>query len=185
MAASPTSLSLIPDDVDRACERDGKRYELIHGQLKEKSVGWEALFVASRIGSKLNAQLFPWVGFAVVSGMIWCFGRLDQGRKPDMTYAPFSRVSDGRIPKGDLEGVPNLVAEVLSPGTSATDMLERLDEYLEAGIPLVWIVNANRRTIRAYRNDGTTRLYHAGDLIENEPLLPGFRLSVGEVSPIG
>ena len=40
---------LKPDDVERAPEREGKRYELIRGELKEKIVGFWALFIALRI----------------------------------------------------------------------------------------------------------------------------------------
>jgi hypothetical protein len=49
----------------------------------------------------------------------------------------------------------------------------KIAEYLDAGVPLVWIVTPGPRTIRAYRADGTTRLFRAGDVIENELGLPG------------
>jgi Uma2 family endonuclease len=59
----------------------------------------------------------------------------------------------------------------------------RLDEYLDAGDPMVWIGSPERRTIRIFRNNGTTKLFRADAIIENEPLLPGFRLPVSEVFP--
>jgi hypothetical protein len=43
--------------------------------------------------------------------------------------------------------------------------------------------NPDGRTIRIYRQDGTTHLFRAADVIENEPLLPGFRLIAREVFP--
>ncbi len=72
---------------------------------------------------------------------------------------------------------------MLSSGNTGNEVVEKIDEYLAAGIALVWIANPDRRTIRVYRQDGTTRLFRAGDVIENEPGLPGFRLPVGEVFP--
>ena len=108
--------------------------------------------------------------------MIWCFDRPDYSRKPDLAFVSLSRFVDGTIPKGDVDVVPDLVAEVLSAGTSGAELSDRLDDYLEAGIALVWIVNSDRKTIRVYRNDSTTRLFHAADVIESEPSLPGFRL---------
>jgi Uma2 family endonuclease len=87
------------------------------------------------------------------------------------------------IPQGDIDFVPDLVVEVLSPGNSGLEVEEKLDEYLDAGIPLVWIVNPERKTIRIYRNDGTTHLFREGDVIENELLLPGFRLVTADVFP--
>jgi Uma2 family endonuclease len=179
--ASPTQLT--PDEVERASKRDGKRYELIDGRLREKIVGTEALFVASRIVERLNVALYPRHGFAAVEAMVYCFGRSDHGRKPDVVYVSFDRMPTRTIPRGDLFVVPDLVVEVLSPSNTGFEVEEKLDEYLEAGVPLVWIVNPVRRTIRVYRDDGTTHLFRGQDVIENEPLLPGFRLVTADVFP--
>lgn len=73
--------------------------------------------------------------------------------------------------------------EVLAPQTTGADLFERLDEYLNAGMPMVWIVNPERRTIRVYRNDDTAKLFRGQEVIEDEPLLPGFRMIVAEVFP--
>ena len=175
---------LTPEDVERASERDGKRYELIDGELKEKIVGTKALFVASRICERLHAAYYPHIGFAAVEAMIYCFSRRRHGRKPDVVYITFERLGGTAIPDGDILVAPVLVVEVLSPGNSGIEVEEKLNEYLEAGIPIVWIVNPDQRTIRIYRHDGSTRLFREKDVIENEPILPGFRMIVGEVFPV-
>jgi Uma2 family endonuclease len=172
-----------PEDVERLSERDGKRYELIDGELREKIVGAKALFIASRICDCLNAAYYPARGFAVVEAMFYCFSRPDHGRKPDVSFVSLQRLPDGKIPDGDIRVAPDLVVEVLSAGNSGVEMEEKLDEYLAAGVPLVWIVNPDRRTIRVYRSDGTTRLFRAADTISGEALLPGFTLQVGDVFP--
>ncbi|HZK82948.1 MAG TPA: Uma2 family endonuclease, partial [Humisphaera sp.] len=173
-----------PDDVERASHHDGKRYELIDGQLKEKNVGTRVLFVASRICDRLNAAFYPRFGFAAVEAMIYCFDRPNHGRKPDVVFISFGRLGSTTIPQGDIHVAPELVVEVLSPGNAGIEVEEKLNAYLDAGIQLVWIVNPDRRTIRAYRKDGTTRLYRENDALENEPLLPGLRLVAREVFPV-
>jgi Uma2 family endonuclease len=183
MSTLTSSIQLTPEDVERASERDAKNYELIDGELKEKIVGTKSLFIASRICDRLNAVFYPQVGFAVVEAMIYCFDRPNHGRKPDVSYVTLDRVPGKAIPEGDLHLAPDLVVEVLSHGNLGIELEDKLDEYLAAGVPMVWIVNPDRRTIRVYRNDGTTRLFRGQDAIENEPLLPGFRLVVGEVFP--
>jgi Uma2 family endonuclease len=183
MATLSPAVRLTPEDVERASERDGKHYELIDGELKEKNVGAEALFVATRISERLNSALYSQQGFAAVELMIYCFERPDHGRRPDVAFVRLHRPPDRKIPKGDLRLAPDLAVEVLSPGNTGIELEDKLDEYLAAGVSLVWIVNPDRRTIRIYRNDGTTRLFRAQEVIENEPLLPGFRLLVGEVFP--
>jgi Uma2 family endonuclease len=181
LVTSPPEVT--PEEVERASKRDGKRYELIDGRLKEKVVGTEALFIASRISERLNTALYPNHGFAAVEAMVYCFNRPNQGRKPDVVYVRLDRLADRKIPIDDLHVVPDLVVEVLSSGNSGFELEEKLNEYLGAGIPLVWIVNPERRTIRVYRGDGTTRLYRSEDLIEREALLPGFQIVPGDVFP--
>lgn len=183
MSTLTPPVQINPEDVERASERDGKLYELIDGELKEKHVGFLSLFIAARIIQQLNTQLYPQHGVAAGEVMIYCFARRRHGRKPDVVYVRRERLPGGVIPQGDIDFVPDLVVEVLSPANSGIELEEKLDAYQQAGIPLVWIVNPDRRTIRIYRNDGTTRLYRTEDLIEDDALLPGFRLLAGDVFP--
>src|SRR4051794_26874145 len=183
MTTATPPIPFTPEDVERASERDGKHYELIGGELKEKLVGFRELVIATRIAERLNAHFYPATGVAAVEAMIYCFDRPNHGRKPDVVYVRMARLPGGQIPGGDLHLAPDLVAEVLSPSNGGIELEEKLDEYLEAGIPMVWIVNPDPRTIRVYRGNGTTRLFRAADVIENESLLPGFRLVVADVFP--
>lgn len=48
---------------------------------------------------------------------------------------------------------PDLVIEVLSPDDRASDMLVKISDYLQAGIPHVWLVDPYRRTV--VETDGT------------------------------
>jgi Uma2 family endonuclease len=184
VAPSSSPRQLTPEDVERASNRDSKRYELLDGELKEKTVGTEALFIASRISERLNASQYPQLGFAACEVMIYCFERPNHGRKPDVVFARFDRLPERRIPKGDLHFAPDLVVEVLSPGNSGIEFEEKLNEYLDAGVLLVWIVNPDRRTIRVYGQEGSTRLYRERGVIENELVLPKFRMAVGDVFPV-
>jgi Uma2 family endonuclease len=183
MSTLTPAISLTPEDVERACERDGKLYELIDGELKEKKVGFESLFVAGQIIARLNAFFYPSIGAAASEVMIYCFESRRQGRKPDVVFIRLDRLADRRIPKGDLDVAPDLVVEVLSPKNSGLEIDRKLDEYLAAGIPLVWIVNPEKRSIRVFNQSGTQRLFRGGDVIDNEPALPGFRLAVADVFP--
>jgi len=185
MSVLTPPVQLTPLDVERASERDGKTYELVDGELREKIVGTKASFIANRIGARLNAAFYPGIGFAVTEAMIYCFKNPNHGRKPDVVYVRFDRMGGRSIPDGDLHLVPDLAVEVLSPGNSGIEVEEKLGEYQEAGIPMVWIVNPGPRTIRVYWHNERTRLFHADDSIENEPLLPGFILKTGDVFPEG
>src|SRR5690349_9076811 len=151
MSIAATPIHLTPADVERASEHDAKNYELINGQLKEKSAGFKALLIATRIAERLNAHFYPAVGVAAVEVMVYCFGRPNHARKPDVTYVHKARLPNGQVPEGDLHIPPDLVVEVLSPANGGIELEDKLDEYLSAGVPMVWIVNPDRQTIRVYR----------------------------------
>ena|SRR5256885_4680192 len=139
MSTLSPSTRYAPEDVERLSRQDAKHYELIDGELKEKPVGSEALFIAFQICERFNRAFYPALGFALVEAMVYCFGRPNHGRKPDVAFVWKRRLAAGKIPKGDLMLTPDVVVEVLSPGNSGVEMEDKLDEYLAAGVPMVWI----------------------------------------------
>ena len=91
-----------------------------------------------------------------------------------------------REPTRQLPVVPDAYAAQPSPYAvrpTADAQVEPLPDPLleKSGVALVWIVDPAFETIVAYRPDGHPRLYHAGDTVEGEPHLPGFRVAVGRL----
>ena len=76
---------------------------------------------------------------------------------------------------------PDLVVEVYSPGNRRGKMLEKVVEYLAAGIPLVWVVYPKSRQVAIYRSaDEPPDVLKQDAVIENLPELPGFRCPVAD-----
>lgn len=73
--------------------------------------------------------------------------------------------------------------EVASPTDLFQDIEEKIQEYLDAGAALVWLAKPTSRRIVAYRPDGSETSFGPADEIAAEPVLPGFRMLVGEVFP--
>ena len=63
----------------------------------------------------------------------------------------------------------------------ADEVETKLDEYLRAGVRLIWFVYVPTRHVWAYRPDGTARLYRTSDTLPGEDVLPGFTMPVAEV----
>jgi Uma2 family endonuclease len=51
-------------------------------------------------------------------------------------------------------GAPDLVIEILSPGTRALDLKYKFDKYLEAGVREYWVIDPDKRTILVYTLSG-------------------------------
>lgn len=76
---------------------------------------------------------------------------------------------------------PLLAIEILSPGQSIPQILEKTAFYLEAGVPLVWVVDPRGRSITVCRSDRLPQVCRGEDRLEDETVLPGFSVSVREV----
>lgn len=71
--------------------------------------------------------------------------------------------------------------EVLSPDDRPGEVLEKVGDWLNAGVRLVWVVDPKRGLARVYRADGTEALLAAGDALDGEEVLPGFSCPVADV----
>jgi Uma2 family endonuclease len=79
-----------------------------------------------------------------------------------------------------IEGVPTLVAEILSPNDTVEEINEKIDEYLAAGVSLVWIVNPHHKTITVHRPGEQPELFNLKQTLVAGPELPGFQFAVAE-----
>jgi Uma2 family endonuclease len=80
-----------------------------------------------------------------------------------------------------IEGVPQLVVEILSPYDVLDEINAKIDAYLSAGVPLVWVVDPRRRTVAIYRPKAPPSLVAQGQELCGEDVLPGFRVALDEL----
>ena len=98
--------------------------------------------------------------------------------QPDVMYVSASR---REIVRERLEGAPDLVVEVLSPGTSRRDRGEKLRLYSQAGVREYWVVDPAERQIEflANREGDFVVVLPAGETYRS-PAVPEIRLSLAE-----
>jgi Uma2 family endonuclease len=81
-------------------------------------------------------------------------------------------------------GSPDLVVEVLSPATQATDRGEKMQEYAQAGVAEYWIVEPEARSVAVHRLSGATyatATRYTNDTQIESAVLPGFALPVADI----
>lgn len=71
--------------------------------------------------------------------------------QPDVIYVAAARRG---IVKERIEGAPDLLVEVLSPGTVRRDRGEKLALYAQSGVREYWIVDSEERQIEFLINEG-------------------------------
>lgn len=80
-----------------------------------------------------------------------------------------------------LDVAPELVVEVRSPEDRWSEIQEKLAEYFSIGVGRVWVLDPKARCILAYRSLTEVLRFDAGQILTDEELLPGFRLSLSDL----
>ena len=102
-------------------------------------------------------------------------------RSPDISFVKRRRFKAG-VPKGFIPFAPDLAVEVLSPADSPRYVLDKVGEYLEAGVRLVWVVDPEARSASVYRSLTDVRtLSEKGDALAGEDVFPGFRCRLRDI----
>lgn len=96
-------------------------------------------------------------------------------RGPDVAFLRRERVPEDD-PAGLLRVVPDLVAEIVSPGER--NVLAWILDYLDAGAREAWAVDPGTRTVTAYRSRRDVRVVDVGETLEEVARLPGVALEV-------
>lgn len=165
-------LELFPDD-------DWKRYEIIDGELfVTRAPHFRHQTVIRNICTELSRQTSgeavptPGVIFSDADNVI-----------PDVVWVSHERLSQIIDEAGHFTGAPELIVEVLSPGTTneRRDREAKLKLYSSQGVQEYWIVSRELQQVEVYRREnallGRVVTYFAQDTITS-PLLPGFQCPV-------
>jgi hypothetical protein len=64
----------------------------------------------------------------------------DTVRGPDVAFYSHARVPETRYDAG-FWGAPDLAIEITSPSNRASDVQEKVTDYLDAGVRLVWVID--------------------------------------------
>jgi Uma2 family endonuclease len=77
-------------------------------------------------------------------------------------------------PEGFGDVIPDLCIEVLSPSDRMRHVAQKIGEFLDCGVPVVWLVDPERKSVTVYRSLSQIEQYQSDDVITAEPILPGF-----------
>lgn len=104
--------------------------------------------------------------------------RPDTVRGADVAVVSYARLPKGPLQDGFLTTPPELVVEVLSRDTSWEKMELKVADYHAFGVDLVWVLDPQTTTLRAYPRGGEPVVLHGADEASADPHLPGFRVRV-------
>lgn len=106
-------------------------------------------------------------------------------RDPDTVRGPDIMFFEDAVTYEELEkgfgATPPLVSvEVLSPSDTPGRLKRRIEEQIQFGIPLIWVVDPEARTVRIIQPGKEDRVLGENEELVCEDVLPGFRCLVAE-----
>jgi Uma2 family endonuclease len=178
---APPRRELTPDDV--LAMSDDRLYELVDGRLAELNVSTDSSYIGGNVAHLLKghcdspriAHVFPEHGYT-------CFlGKRNRMRRPDVSLILADRMTPEMFGQGFTSIRPDLAVEVISPGDRVYDLREKLDDYRDAEIPLIWIIHPPSRRVEVLRRNGPPSELGPDDELTGEDILPDFRCRVADL----
>jgi Uma2 family endonuclease len=102
---------------------------------------------------------------------------------PDAAFVTTSQLPVQRSPEGYLITIPELVIEVRSKNDTQPEIDEKVNDYLMAGVVLVWVADPDARTVTVYQSNQKPIVFTAAHTLTAVPVIPGFAVLVGDLLP--
>lgn len=166
-------------DLLWAMDHENRNCELIDGILVEKDMATRESLLAVFLGYLLNSYLAK-NPIGIVSGEAGPYRlSLNRIRIPDVAVILWDRFPSRRLPsQAVFEVIPDLAVEILSEGNTRSEMSLKRDEYLEAGVQLVWYIDPRARSATVYSAAGTVQQLDENGTLSGANVLPGFELQL-------
>jgi Uma2 family endonuclease len=162
-------------------------YEVIDGEIVEcPPMSVEAIACANDLSFALSSHgLAKNLGKAYTEMLIQMPEPMNRDRRPDAIFVSFEKWPKGKRHPSDRSWdiVPDLCVEVVSPSDEAGDLREKVIEYFEAGVPLVWVVYPQQEVVDVYDSPESTRTIHRKGTLTGGTIIPGFSLPLEQLFP--
>jgi len=159
-------------------------YEIVDGEIVEAEPmrAYESVLASAMMIRLGNYVLQHGLGQAV-SETLFDLATVHRQRRPDVAFVSKERWPlNKRIPQSAAwKVVPDLAVEVNSPSNTMDEVNDKVHEYFDAGVRLVWVIVPKKQEVYVYDSLKTIRLIAREDDLTGDTIIPGFRLPLAEL----
>jgi Uma2 family endonuclease len=170
--AMSTLTKLITAEEFAAMPDNGRPCELVRGEIVEMNIPkgrhGQLCSLIAYLGHQYNER----------------FDRIiterdpDSVRGPDVCFATYERIPKGPLEDDYIEVAPEIAFEVVSPSDRWSEISEKINEYLAAGVLVVCVVEPKPQTVRLFFPDHTSRTLTGDEELTFPEILPEFSVPV-------
>ncbi|MGF1493570.1 MAG: Uma2 family endonuclease [Microcoleaceae cyanobacterium] len=101
-------------------------------------------------------------------------------RSPDVSWIQWDRWNALTPEQQDQFApiAPDFVLELMSPSDKLTDVQDKMQEYMNNGVRLGWLINRTGKIVEIYRPGQPVQVVSIPCTLSGEHVLPGFELEV-------
>lgn len=164
--------------------KDGYRYELNQGELKQMSpAGGKHGAIAMKFGARLEVFVednnlgtvyAAETGYKVKTNP-------DDVKAPDVSFISKERLPTSEIPDGYLTTVPELVVEVISPNDSKKEVEAKVQIWFDFGVSVVVLINPKKRLVTLYHSPTQSIDLSENDTLVLDDVVAGFSYPISRL----
>lgn len=163
---------------ERWANAQDRSYEFVNKKVALKEliknydllvIYWLNEFFATTAAFKNKGKLISEVGIKLPKGNF---------RIPDLAYFTVSQIeaaAQGQYP------IPALCVEFLSDSEGFGEVENKINDYFEAGVQVVWYINHANQSIYCYRSPKDIQYLTDNDMCSAAPTIPDFQFAVKEI----
>ncbi|QDK77066.1 Uma2 family endonuclease [Spirosoma sp. KCTC 42546] len=107
-----------------------------------------------------------------------CWLTDNQMRRPDLAF--FSKEAI-RVVDDSSEPIPPFVIEIISPSDTVQHVEQKIIEYFEAGVQVIWHIHPELRMVRVFTSLRRNITCFENDAFDASPAIPDLELTVEEL----
>jgi len=160
---------------------NGQVTELVDGELRTMTpAGYEHGDIAMLIGESLSAYAKEHqLGRATATEIGFIIRRNpDTVRAPDVAFVRRERL---RKTTFYFEGPPDLAVEVISPNDTYTEVDEKVEDWLHAGVRIVIVINPRKQSAVIHRSLTEVSHVDINGALDGGPVVPGWTLPLRDL----
>ncbi|MCY3918075.1 MAG: Uma2 family endonuclease [Chloroflexi bacterium] len=173
--------------LDYVEQIDDRIVELVEGVIVDMSrPGWEHGEILITLGALIRDHARKYDLGRVAGGDTgFVLERRTDGKDTvrglDIAFVSKEKPQE-RLARGWTTIAPDLAVEIISPSNKAGDIEKKIEQLLDAGAFLIWVVYPELRTVKVHTTQGAKTL-REDDTLTGGAVLPGFELRVGDIFP--
>ena len=185
----PPSLHLNDDQFFQLCAKN-------HHLIIQRNQKTGELFIMTPTGGEtghrnfsLNGQLYIWTekdGTGIAFDSSTGFSIIGASREPMSPDAAWLKLENWNALKPQDRAkfppiCPEFIVELRSPSDSLSELQRKMQEWIDLGVKLGWLIDPQNRKVYVYNSDGTKECLDNPTTVKGEPILQDFVLNMAKI----